>query len=65
MEQHRQLFRALAKAEPTARGLGLHETLAGLLHLACSYDQLDVDNLAWAESASAPCSPSSSSTRRA
>jgi hypothetical protein len=51
MEQHHALFKTLCKLQLSDWGVELHETLAGILHTAACYDQLDLTNLAWAEMA--------------
>ena len=51
MEQHHALFKTLCKLQMSDWGVELHETLAGIIHTAACYDQLDLTNLAWVEMA--------------
>ena len=46
MEQHHALFKTLCKLQMSDWGIELHETLAGIIHTAACYDQLDLTKLA-------------------
>ena len=51
MEQHHALFRQIVGLKGDEWGLRAHESMATVLDLAGTYDQLDLTNCAFAESA--------------